>query len=98
MITYVIVGFLILFLFLIVAGAISTTRILNRTRQMVCPECRALLTVPPQSPFRRWKSELGIGSHRPPGFTLHCDHCSADYRFTTDFQLVGRIPQEARNN
>ena len=93
MITYVIIAFAVLVLFFIIAGAVSTTRMLNRRRQMTCPECHSVLTVPRLSPFRRWKSELGIGGGQQPGFTLHCDHCSADYRFTTDFKLVGRMAE-----
>ena len=95
MITYAIIAFVFLVVFFFIASAVGTTRMLNRRRQMPCPVCQSILTVPRLSPFQRWKSELGIGSGQQPGFTLHCDRCSADFRFTTDFKLVGRMGERS---
>ncbi len=91
MIPYIVITFTVLVMCFIIAGAFGTTRMLNRRRQMTCPDCHALLSVPKFSPFHRLKSELGMGSGQQPGFTLRCDLCSADYRFTNDLKLVGRI-------
>ena len=86
MITYVILGFCALFLAFVIANTIAITRTLNRRRQLTCPDCHAVLTVPSISPL-----DLCFGGKSKPGFTLHCAHCSADYRFTFDCQLVGRV-------
>ncbi len=90
MITYVILGFCALFFAFVIANTIAIVRTLNRRRQLSCPACHAVFTVPKISPL-----DLCFGRKPKPGFTLHCDHCSTDYRFTFDCQLVGRAARSS---
>ena len=80
----------------VVALRISGARKLKRMRQLTCPDCHTSFTVPSLATVRQWMDfDVETGRQTQSGFALHCDRCSADYRFTDGFQLVGRAEQKS---
>ena len=82
----------LVFLGLFIVWAIRFSRMLERRRRIPCPSCNNILSVSKFSPH-----DLRVGPDQKLGFTLHCDYCSSDYRFTPDCQLVGRVESAAKS-
>jgi hypothetical protein len=75
----------------VIALRISGSRKLTRIRQLVCPDCQNNFAVPSLSGIRLWLDfDVYTGKSGRSGFTLRCDRCAADYRFTDGFELIGR--------
>lgn len=74
----------------LIALRLSGSRKLARMRQLVCPECHKNFAVPSLTGVRHWLDfEADTGKSGRSGFTLHCERCAADYRFTDNFELLG---------
>ena len=74
----------------------TAARKLRRMRQLTCPDCHTSFTVPGLATARLWMDfDVDGGKHARSGFSLRCDRCSADYRFTDSFQFVGRAEQKS---
>ena len=85
-----------LILLVVVFLRITGGRKLKRLRQLTCPDCHTSFVVPGLTAVRQWMDLDGESAkHKQSGFSLHCDRCSADYRFTDRFELVGRAAEKS---
>ena len=81
---------------LVVVLRVSGSRKLARMRQLSCPECHTTFVVPSLTAVRRWMDfDVDSGASKRSGFSLRCEHCAADYRFTERCQFVGRDEQRS---
>jgi hypothetical protein len=79
----------------VIALRVSGSRKLTRMRQLACPDCRTAFAVPSLTAVRHWMDfDVDTGKTGRSGFTLRCQRCSADYRFTDSFEFVGREEQK----
>jgi RNase P subunit RPR2 len=84
-----------LILGVVVVLRIVGARKLRRMRQLTCPDCHTSFVVPSLAAARLWMDfDVATGKHTRSGFSLRCECCSADYRFTDSFQFVGRAEQK----
>jgi hypothetical protein len=84
-----------LILLVVVFLRIGGARKLKRKRQLTCPDCHTKFVVPSLTAVRRWMDfDPESGKHTQSGFSLHCDKCSADYRFTDSFEMVGQAREK----
>jgi hypothetical protein len=65
---------------------------LRRMRSLACPDCHQPFSVPSILGVKRWMEVApGTSPSSRFGFYLHCPRCAADYRFTNDFRLLGKV-------
>ena len=75
----------------VIALRISGARKLARMRQLTCPECQDNFVVPSLTDVRHWLDfDLNTGKSGRSGFSLRCQRCEAEFRFTDRFEFVGR--------
>ena len=64
---------------------------LKRLRALRCPTCQRPFPVPNLGQVKRWMTvSMDKGSVSSSGFTLHCEQCSADFRFTDSLEPIDR--------
>jgi hypothetical protein len=84
-----ILPFAILGILLAIAAAFWTAGAakLKRLRALHCPSCQRPFTVPNLGQVKRWMTvSMDKNQSSSSGFTLHCEKCSADFRFTDSLE------------
>ena len=80
----------------VVVLRVSGSRKLKRMRELTCPACHTAFGVPSLTAIRRWMDfDVKSGASRRSGFTLYCERCGTNYRFTEQFELLGRDEQRS---